>query len=164
MYYSMNGKMIFSSIDDLNYNLFNEIGLSVRPDQYVYDQDTGNVIQSNEKLLKASINGAPVYAGNRDIIFEPDKNYALMACLFGMYLDKAQHSDDGDLLQGYIAHYVFDDETRTKQQVVVKTVGRGEIASKFYYNVYLGYIECIFLISGSEVDLSNFDIPKEKEK
>ena len=43
MYYSMNGKMIFSSIDDLNYNLFNEIGLSVRPDQYVYDQDTGNV-------------------------------------------------------------------------------------------------------------------------
>ena len=142
----------------LNYNLFNEIGLSVRPDQYVYDQDTGNVIQFKEKLLKASINGAPVYAGNRDIIFEPDKNYALMACLFGMYLDKAQHSDDGDLLQGYIAQYIDDDETREKQRVVVKTVGRGEISSDYYYNIYLSYIDCIFKIAGYNTDLSNFDI------
>lgn len=164
MHISINGATIFESKEELYYNLFMEMGLGVRSDQYVYDQETGNIIQYREKLLKASINGMPVYAGNRDIVFEPDKNYGLVSCLFGMYLDRVQMSDDGDLLQGYVANYVYDNPERDKQQVTVKTVGRGEIQSKFYYNVYLAYFECIFLIAGTKVDLTNFDIPKERER
>lgn len=164
MHISINGSEIFESKEELYYNLFMEMGLGVRADQYVYDQVSGQIIQFKEKLLKASINGVPVYAGNRDVVFEPERNYGLIVCLFGMYLDRVQQSDDGDLLQGYIANYVYDNPTRDKQQVVVKTIGRGEIASKFYYNVYLAYFECIFLISGVKVDLTNFDIPRERER
>ena len=162
MQFGNNGKMVFSTIEELFSDLFMEIGLAVK-NNYVYLQG-GDFLKCGDKFIKVSLDGSPVYPGRNDIMFDPANNYALISFLFGFYLDCCQDSDDGDLLQGYIAHYVFDDETRTKQQVVVKTAGRGEIASKFYYNVYLGYIECIFLISGSEVDLSNFDIPKEKEK
>ena len=84
-----------------------------------------------------------------------------MTRLFEYYLDKCQNSDDGDQLQGYIAHYIDDDETKEKQRVVVKTVGRGEISSQFYFNVYLAYIDCLFKIAGYNADLSNFDIKVE---
>ena len=162
MQFGTNGKMVFSTIEELFSDLFMEIGLAVK-NNYVYLQG-GDFLKCGDKFIKVSLDGSPVYPGRNDIMFDPATNYALISFLFGFYLDCCQDSDDGDLLQGYIAHYVFDDETRTKQQVVVKTAGRGEIASKFYYNVYIGYIECIFLISGSEIDLSNFDIPKENEK
>ena len=35
---------------------------------------------------------------------------SLISFLFGFYLNCCQDSDDGDLLQGYIAHYIDDDE------------------------------------------------------
>ena len=88
--------------------------------------------------------------------------------LFGFYLDKCKNSDDGDILRGYIAHYIEDDPTKTKQRVVVKTVpveqgGRGLIESEFYFNVYLAFIDCIFRIAGYNPNLQNFDIPPEKK-
>jgi hypothetical protein len=48
----------------------------------------------------------PAYAGINDIVFEPIHNYGMISNLFGMYLDMCQDTDDGDLLQGYIAHFV----------------------------------------------------------
>jgi len=161
MIYLPNGTVYFDNIYDMYYDLFSEIGLGINSQQYLYDQDTQTVIQFKEKYIKASINGQPVYAGRNDIVFEPAKNYTLMTRLFEYYLDKCQNSDDGDQLQGYIAHYIDDDETKEKQRVVVKTVGRGEISSQFYFNVYLAYIDCLFKIAGYNADLSNFDIKVE---
>lgn len=158
MNYLPNGTVYFDNIFDMYYDLFSEIGLGINAQQYLYDQDTQITIQFKEKYIKASIDGQPVYAGRNDIVFEPAKNYTLMARLFEYYLDKCQNSDDGDLLQGYIAHYIDDDEKKEKQRVVVKTAGRGEISSQFYFNVYLAYIDCLFRIAGYCADLSNFDI------
>lgn len=158
MNYLPNGTVYFDNIFDMYYDLFSEIGLGINAQQYLYDQDTQITIQFKEKYIKASIDGQPVYAGRNDIVFEPTKNYTLMARLFEYYLDKCQNSDDGDLLQGYIAHYIDDDEKKEKQRVVVKTAGRGEISSQFYFNVYLAYIDCLFRIAGYCADLSNFDI------
>lgn len=161
MIYLPNGTVVFDNIFDMYYDMFSEIGLGINSQQYLYDQDTQIVIQFKEKYIKASINGQPVYAGRNDIVFEPAKNYTLMTRLFEYYLDKCQNSDDGDQLQGYIAHYIDDDEAKEKQRVVVKTAGRGEISSQFYFNVYLAYIDCLFKIAGYNADLSNFDIKVE---
>ena len=161
MIYLPNGTVIFDNIFDMYYDMFSEIGLGINSQQYLYDQDTQIVIQFKEKYIKASINGQPVYAGRNDIVFEPAKNYTLMTRLFEYYLDKCQNSDDGDQLHGYIAHYIDDDEAKEKQRVVVKTAGRGEISSQFYFNVYLAYIDCLFKIAGYNTDLSNFDIKVE---
>lgn len=161
MNYYSNGTIGFNNIFDMYYDLFSEIGLGINNQQYLYDQDTQITIMFKDKYIKASIDGTPVYAGRNDIVFEPSKNYTLMTRLFEYYLDKCQNSDDGDQLQGYIAHYIEDDSTGEKQRVVVKTVGRGEICSRFYFNIYLAYIDCIFRIAGYDADLNNFDIKAE---
>lgn len=161
MNYYANGTIGFDNIYDMYYDLFSEIGLGINAQQYLYDQDTQVTITFKEKYIKASINGQPIYAGRNDVVFEPAKNYTLMARLFEYYLDKCQQSDDGDLLEGYIAHYIDDDETKEKQRVVVKTVGRGEISSNYYFNIYLAYIDCLFKIAGYNANLTNFDIKAE---
>lgn len=161
MIYFPNGTVGFDNIFDMYYDLFSEIGLGINAQQYLYDQDTQTTIMFKEKYIKASIDGQPVYAGRNDIVFEPAKNYTLMTRLFEYYLDKCQNSDDGDILQGYIAHYIDDDVTKEKQRVVVKTMGRGEISSDYYFNIYLAYIDCLFKIAGYNANLSNFDIKVE---
>lgn len=161
MFYTPNGTVMFTDIPDMFYDLFTEIGLGINGDSYLYDQDSGVPILFKEKYIKASVNGSPIYAGRNDIVFDPANNYGLISHLFGYFLDKAQNSEDGDTLGGYIAHYIDDDPTKEKQRVVVKTLSRGEIGSMFYYNIYLAYIDCIFRISGYNVDLSNFDIKEE---
>ena len=159
MQFGPNGKMIFQTIEELYSDLFMEIGLAVK-NNYIYLQG-GNFLKCGDKFIKVSLDGSPVYPGRNDIMFDPANNYALISFLFGFYLDACQDSDDGDLLQGYIAQYIDDDETREKQRVVVKTVGRGEISSNYHYNIYLSYIDCIFKIAGYDTDLSNFDIKPE---
>ena len=78
--------------------------------------------------------------------------------MFCYYLDKCQHTDDGDILQGYIANFIDDNPEKDKQRVAVKTKGRGEISSAYYYNIYLAYIDCIFRIAGYVPNLYNLDI------
>ena len=156
MFPTANGTFMFQSIGELYYDLFMEMGLGLK-NQYLYEQD-GDFIKFGDNFIKATFDNAPIYAGRNEILFEPATNYQLISNLFGYYLDKCQNSEDGDLLGGYIAHYNEDDEAREKQRVVVKTKDRGEIASNFYYQIYLAFIDCIFRIAGYNVDLSNFDI------
>ena len=158
-----NGVTIVDDIFEMNYNLFNEIGLKVNMQGYLQDEDTGIVLQYKEKYIKATVTPVEIYAGKTDIIFDPATNYHLMATLFGYYLDKMRNSEEGDKI-GYIAQYIEDEnELREKQRVVVKT-RNGEYGSRFYYNVYLGFVECIFGLSGSLVDLTNLDYPPVEVK
>ena len=161
MNYLPNGKVFFNDIYDLFYDLFMEIGLSIGKDQYLYDQETNIPIMIKDKYIKASVDNTPIYAGRNDIVFDPARNYSLMEKLFCFYLDKCQHSDDGDILGGYIAHYIDDNPEKDKQRVTVKTMQRGLIESDFYYNIYLEYIDCIFKIGGYNPDLFMFDIKPE---
>lgn len=156
MQFGPNGTMVFGDINELYYDLFMELGLAIK-NQYLYIQD-GDFLKFGEKFIKTSIDGTPVYPGKNDIIFDPSTNYTLISMIFGYYLDRSQDTEDGDILQGYIAHFIDDNPERDKQRVIVRTKGRGDICSKFYYNIYLAYIDCIFTIAGYNVDLSNFDI------
>lgn len=164
MQYLPDGRVTFNDIFEMNYDLFMEMGLGLDADKHLYDQDTMNPIMFKDKYIKAAIDPSPIYAGRNDILFDPANNYTLMNRLFGLYLDKAQNTDDGDILGGYIAHYVDDNEERDKQCVGVKTHGRGVISSEYYYNVYLAYIDCIFRIAGYIPVLTQFDIKPDKPK
>ena len=159
MNYLLDGTVTFNDIYDLYNELFMELGLYIGPDQYLYEQDTAMPIRLKDKFIKATINpNIPLYAGRNDILFEPNRNYSLIASLFCYYLDKCQHTDDGDILQGYIANFIDDNPEKDKQRVAVKTKGRGEISSAYYYNIYLAYIDCIFRIAGYVPNLYNLDI------
>jgi hypothetical protein len=166
MIYLPNGTIQFNDIGELYYELFMEMGLYVKTaDSYLYDQDTSTPIMFDSKYIKANTNNAPIYAGANDIAFEPGKNYKLISQLFGYYLTKAQYSEDGDLLQGFIAWYdesMTDEKSKfEKKKVTIKTEGRGTIESQYYFQIYLAFIDCIFRINNKIVDLSNFDCPPE---
>jgi hypothetical protein len=164
MFILPNGRFGFETIYDLYYDLFNEIGISVNNDGLLYDQDTGNLIAFNGKYIKASINGTPVYPGRNDIVFEPQKNYQMLKCLYGLYIDKCTNSEDGDIIGGYIADFIDDSDDKQKQRVVLRSSEKGDIASDFYFNIYLAYIDNIFRIAGYNVDLSAFDIVETDKK
>lgn len=159
-----NGSIAFNNFNELLYDYFIEMDLMIGPDQYVRYAGTNHILQFKGKLIKASYNGQPVYGGLNDVVFDPIHNYGMISTLFGLYLDMCQNSEDGDILQGYIAHYVEDNQMKDKQRVTVKTNGRGEISSNYYKNVFLAYMDCTFKISGyPNVDLSNFDIDYNKK-
>ena len=158
-----NGIAYFNDLNDLYYNYLLEMGLAINANQYLCYQDSGQILQFKGKFIKASVNNVPVYAGLNDILFDPLHNYGMIATLFGLYLDQCQNADDGDILNGYIAHYIEDNPNdKTMQKVTVKTFGRGEISSNYYHNVFLAYIDCTFRVSGTNVDLSAFDIEYER--
>lgn len=156
MIFTNTGKVQFQDEYEMFYHLFMEIGLGINNNnQYLYDQDTGVELQYKEKYIKATVVPVPIYAGRNDIVFEPARNYHLMTTIMGYYIDK-ETANGNDI--GFVAQYIDDNPDRTKQRIVVKT-SRGDICSDFYHNIYLGYIECIFKLSGSfDPDLSNFDI------
>ena len=157
MQYLTNGDMGFNDIYEMFYYLFAEIGLSINSDQYLYDQDTMSLIKYKDKYIKATVQPVEIYAGRNDIIFDPARNLNLMVTLFGYFVNKESNNPDGDTIR-FISQYTDDNETRDKQRLVIKTAN-GDVASRFYQNIYLAYIECIFLLTGNfSVDLTNFDI------
>ena len=160
MYYLPDGTLKFNDVNDLLINYLSEMGLAVDNNQYLYDQENGNILQYKEKYIKVSINGIPAYAGQNDIVFDPYHNYGIVNTLFGMYIDRCQDTDDGDILQGYISHGVEDYPSRDldRQRVVVKTQGRGEIASNYYRAIFLAFADCTFRVGGYNTDLKEFDV------
>ena len=155
MTFNAEGRIVFDDIPEMYYNLFNEIGLSINKDNYLYDTDTDTVLRFKDKYIKASNKpGDDLYAGKTDVVFDPLKNYTLMTSLFGYYIDKEFVDRPGF----YIAQYIDDNpEDKHLQRVVVKTQD-GDVYSEYYNNTYLGYIEDIFILSGTMVFLKNFDI------
>lgn len=165
MYPSANGKMLFSNINEMYYSLFAEIGLSVNHDNYIYDQDSGIVLKYKDQYIKMNFNG-DTYPGKNDIVFDPSTNYNLIVVLFGYYIDKEQ-ANGNDI--EYIADFKEEENKRAfipkgerfKQRLVVRTK-KGDITTDYFYNLYLAYIQAIFIISGDDnLDLSNFDILPE---
>ena len=166
MYPSANGKMCYSDLREMYYDLFLEIGLSINNDQYIYDQDSGEVLKYKDKYMKMSFSN-DVYAGRNDMVFDPVNNYNLIVLLLGYYIEKEKSVYDNDI--GYIADYkeeefkrgFYSKGERFRQRVVIKTMN-GDLCTNYYYNLYLAYIEAIFILSGNtNYDLSNFDILPE---
>ena len=146
------GQVMFNDRPEMFYHLFNELGLDISNDGYLYDVDSREFIKYKDKNIKTTqYPGITVYCGRNDIVFEPIGNYNLMISLFGYYLDKEFPPEF------FIAQYIEDDPTNNKQRVVVKT-SKGDVFSPFYNNVYLGYCYCIFALAEQNVFLDNFDI------
>ena len=160
MNYLPDGSIKFTDLNDLIINYLSEMGLAVDANQYLYDQETGIILQYKERNIKVSINGIPAYAGQTDIVFDPFHNYGIVNTLFGLYIDRCQDTDDGDILHGYISHGVEDIPTREhdRQRVVVKTMGRGEIASNYYRSIFLAFADCTFRVGGYITNLQEFDV------
>lgn len=152
---------IYDSINEAFYNLFLEIGLFVNQNGYLQDQDTGIVIRFKDKFIKVSLNeNVPLYTGKTDVPFEPARNFMLMQNLLGYYIDKREASDEPI---GYSSQGIYDKRDTIEHQVFVKTLDGTVYESGLYHNTYLAFMDCIFRLSGSIVDLHNLDFWEEKK-
>lgn len=161
MNFNLDGTVSFSSYGDLYFHMFIEMGISINKDSYIFDQDSGKQfpLLFDGKAIKANTKDQPIYVGENEVAFDPTVNYSVMSKLFYWYLDK--YAQDEESTYKYIAHSIEDNEDKTKQCICIKT-DKGKIYSKFYYNLYLAFIEMIFILNRSyQVNLDNFDIKKE---
>ena len=165
MIFNMDGTISFNDVFELNYNLFNTIGLSVNSEQYLYDQDTGIVLKYNDKSIKSATAPMNVYAGKNDVIFDPAENYDMMVKLFGYWLDKEISIGENPKIAPFVSQYIEDNpEDKMKQRVSVCLANGVTYTSRYYNKLYLGYMELIFLVGDDQnVDLSNFDVMLEEE-
>lgn len=150
------GSFQFNSMGEMYHNLFMMIGLGINGNQYLYDQDSGNILKFKDKYIKASIDDSmPLYAGMTDIVFEPARNYALTNNIVGYYIDKESNSEDGDRI-GYISLGIEDKDVEW-HSAIVQTKKKGTIQTRFYRQAYLALLEVIFDLEGVKVDFTNLD-------
>ena len=149
-----NGALFFDNLGELTYNLLNTIGLSINSSGYVYDQDTKIVIQDAGRVIKASVDdNLPCYAGQGEVVLDVLGNIRLMTTLFGYAMDKATAYNEFSSISQYI-----EDLPGTKSTALCIKMTDGSVRqSRFYNNKCLKYVDAIFAIDDTMVDLSNFD-------
>ena len=164
----VNGKFMYDTIPELTYALLNEMELSTTKDGTIVDKTIdpkGTVIMVSDKRLKANTDDRNIkYAGDGDFMLDPLSNLHILNTLFGLYLDKLRVYEGVEITSFFYEETPGEDNQNMCAHTLKYQDGTS-VTSEFYYNRCLGLIELIFLISGDEVSLRNFDItPKQMKK
>ena len=120
----------------------------------IYSQTTRGEISFNDRILKYNPNGFTlVHKG--EVKFDPLINFKQAQQLFSIFL-QLQEEDEGLYTQMF---YDEKDPSGEKTRIMVRT-NLGNFASQYYYNISLGYLELIFVLSGINAEnLMEFDNP-----
>ena len=137
---------------NLVYKLMNEIGLDIDDQNRIYDQDTGNVINFNQKTLVYNFH-IEIRPNFNELLFDPICNRNIMVTLFSYYLKKLEMMEN----KYFMAFYQLENNTTHKKAIELKANANEKIQSKFYANECLGYIELVFKLNNESLDLSQFD-------
>lgn len=138
---------------EINMLIMQEIGLEIRNDQKLYDQDTGDAIKVNGMDVMAP----GCYGGRHAIEFDPYNNRKMMGQMFGYFLDK--YSDE----TGVDALSYYNVDSGEDGRVECKMSDNELISSKPYTRDSLKYTDIIMQLNGGGTDLSKYDIPQTKE-
>lgn len=126
----------------------------------VCSQSTNGEIYFNERMLKYNPNGFTL-VHNGEIMFDPLNNFKQAQQLFSIFL-QFEEQDEGLYTQ------MFYDEKNSEDKIrIFIRTNIGNFASQYYYNISLGYLELILVMSGIMVDnLFEFDSapPVEEEQ
>lgn len=126
----------------------------------VVSQSTRENIYFNERMLKYNPNGFTlVHTG--EIVFDPLNNFKQAQQLFSIFL-QFQEEDEGLYTQMF-----YDEKNSQEQTRIFLRTDIGNFASQYYYNISLGYLELILVMSGIMADnLMDFDCqpPSEEEQ
>lgn len=141
--------------------IMQEVGLETTSDNYVIDQDTGDMLNFKGKNIKFSMDGNVPLSKN-DILFDPLENSNMMSQLFTYYTNKLDAQDDR-----YInVIYSTQQDRYSKGTVSCKEGGR-IIESDEYYKDSLRYANLITKLNGEGEDFSELDtapiVPKKRK-
>lgn len=117
----------------------------------VVSQTTKQDVYFNDKILKYNPNGWTL-THRGEVKFDPLNNFKQAQQIFSIFLH-IQENEEGFYTQMFYEEKNSMDQTR----IIVKTPNE-KYASNYYYNMSLGYIELMMVISGIVVDnLKDFD-------
>lgn len=126
----------------------------------VCSQSTNGEIYFNERMLKYNPNGFTL-VHNGEVMFDPLNNFKQAQQLFSIFL-QFEEQDEGLYTQMFYDEKNAEDKTR-----IFMRTNLGNFVSQYYYNISLGYLELILVMSGIMVDnLFEFDSapPVEEEQ
>ncbi len=161
--------IIFNTLEELNFALINELGLSIGPDYVLNDQDTFNPITSEGKTIKCSIDpNHPVYQSDNSLVLNPIdiQNTRLMTTMMGFYFEKEKINNGIYVNTFYFTDSKVDAPKKGKNEIVSSNITvtyqdhTGTVynmTSRSYMNRVLKFADIILRMGGMDVDLSNFD-------
>lgn len=128
-----------------------ELGLEVDKDNYIVDQDTGNLLTVKDKKIK--YNSETIFRLNKDeISYDPLNNSRLMNHLFGYYTSKL--ADEESI---YIESY-FNIPTKDSNKSIMKVKTQDEtFKSDAYFNESVRIMDVICKMNDSDTDVSKYD-------
>lgn len=119
----------------------------------IVNNETKGEVFFNERILKYNPNGFTlVHRG--EIQFDPLNNFKQAQQLFSIFLQFQEQEDE------FYTQMFYDEKNADDKIRIFLRTSISNFTSKYYYNISLGYIELILLMSGISVDnLYDFDFP-----
>lgn len=164
------GHIHFNDEYELNYELLNELSISVLPNGSLlyHNDDTGeqSILKMDGKNIIASISANDIhYAGPMDMKFDILNDIKLIMFLFGFYLKEKQK--EGMPFLSYFSEEIIKPLKETVRStktyavkftaLTVKFNTTSSVTSSYYHNRCLKFIDMMFRMDGDIVDLTNFD-------
>ena len=141
----VNGKIVFNDQPEMIYNLLSEMELFINKEGYLCEQETGNELLYNDKHIKPATTSEEVYAGKNDVLLLPWENYNLMTRLFSYYLQKLENEGSIRVFANFIDDLKIDENSKINKHRIVVRTNTGDISSDYFYEIYLAYIQMIFI-------------------
>lgn len=142
--------MILLDINHLYNTILSCVDMKIK-NTVVCSQSTNGEIYFNERMLKYNPNGFTL-VHNGEVMFDPLNNFKQAQQLFSIFL-QFEEEDNGLYTQMFYDEKNSEDKTR-----IFMRTNLGNFASQYYYNISLGYLELILVMSGIMVEnLLEFD-------
>ena len=146
----------------IEHEILNMIGLSIVNGR-IYDVDTGRFLTFNGNYICTS--DAPI-VHKRDIPFDLLGNPKLAEYFLNVLISK-DSQDNGLVVKVIsIAEEVVCNNPYIARRVISITTNAGGIQTSYFFNICLGYIEMMYLLTGTPMsfDLHSFDLTLELVK
>lgn len=159
---------MYSQLDEalVTKNLLVAMGFQLTPEGNIVDQETRSQIAFENTALKANDNpNVPLYISKYDTRLEPlnPLNTKILERLFALFTEKEIEYGNIPEINGYYCDKnteILDDDL---YQLVVKFSDGTKMKSDWFRNKGLCYLQSIFVIDGTFIDLDLHRYDSEKE-
>lgn len=150
--------------DKFTTQVMNEIGLGVGEFGTVIDQDTGQMLQFNGKMLKYNQGDQPPIIHLSDSLLNPIGDLKQMRNLFAYYIRKEEEFPQSERTPGM--YFPIQSADEEKSSMILQYMDQDgvlrEVHSKEYYNEAICYADLMMQYNGDQnVDLNEYDFPLE---
>ena len=150
------------SLEELNFQFLNSIGMSCKPNGVVYDTEIGTQIKFSNKILKASTSPNNIrYAGEGEIMLDILGNIKMVTSIFGLVLDKLRVNENKDIISYYPEEIDYGNKGLRKTRIILKFENGETLVGEYYFNKCLSFVNIMLQLGELNINLDPFDYTEE---